>query len=241
LGLFTLEAEGPGVGAGGFDLILWKGAGAPGICSTDTGLAMVDVDGVDAALGDVAWVTEAFEIGHEEGVGAAFEEFPVEGGDVEAMAFFVRKGHPADVGAVAGFLWFGVGEEEVGDGFFVEADEGASFAVDVGLVGAVAEPSEFIVAGGDGGLHADAGEVAEFAFGRNGDVDVETVVTGHIGDSAGGVASGNFQVAGEARSVGLGGGHRCLGSGGAPHAAAVGGAVSLVVIDERAPEVEVEG
>lgn len=30
MGLFTLEAEGLGVGAGGFDLILWKGAGAPG-------------------------------------------------------------------------------------------------------------------------------------------------------------------------------------------------------------------
>lgn len=197
--LFPLEAERPGVGAFGGDFVFGEDAGAPGVGSADAHLFVVDVEGDDVTLGDVDGVAAVFEIRHEAGVGAAGEVVIPEGGGGEAMAFFVGEGDGAELGEVSGFLWLDVGEEEVIDGGGPATDPSSGLAVGVGFVGAVSEPVDLVVGGGDGALHAEAWEVAEFALGGDGDVDIDDAFGPDLVDEfSSGAGGGDFEVEVEA-------------------------------------------
>lgn len=101
---------------------------------------MVDIESDDVALRDVDGVASSLQVGHKAGISASGEKLIAEGGDGEALSFFVEKGKSAKVGEVAGFLGFHVREEEVIDGGSVTTDDGSGFAVGVGFVRAISEP-----------------------------------------------------------------------------------------------------
>jgi hypothetical protein len=209
--LLALEAEGPGVGSFWLDLVFWEGAGAPGVGAAEAHLEVVDVEGDDVAFWDVDGVAATFEVGHEAGVGSAGEEVFSEGGGGEALSFRVKEGEGAEVGEVAGFLGLEVGKKERVGGGGPAAEDAAGFSIGVGFVGAVAEPGDLVVGVGDGALHAEAGDGAEFPFWGDGDINVEgSVGSDGVGDVSGGSSGGNFEIEG----VCVGGGVSDFGDGG---------------------------
>ncbi|MFT6862175.1 MAG: hypothetical protein ACJAVK_000730 [Akkermansiaceae bacterium] len=243
--LLSLEAEGPGVGAGGFDAVLREDAGSPGVDAGDAHLLVIEVEGNTVAFRDVDGVASAFEIGHEAGVGPAGEEVFSEGGGGEALSVGVGEGESAEVGEITGFLRFEVGEEEVLDGGFPAANDASSFAVGVGFMRAVAEPGDLLVGFWDGALHAKAWDGAEFAFWGDGDVDVEFPLgSDGVGDVSGRASGGDFEVEGEGHVVCFGpnlvasaGG---VGARVTPSSGAGAKLVGTIVVDGGTPKVEMK-
>lgn len=96
-----------------------------------------------------------------------------EGGGDEALAVFVGEGEVTEVGEVSGFLWLNIWGEEVVDAAGPFVDPCSGLAVVVAFHGAIAIPSQGVVAVWDGALHTEAGEVSDVTFGGDAGFDVD--------------------------------------------------------------------
>lgn len=243
--LFSLEAKGPGIGAGGLDAVFGEGAGTPGVGPADAHLLVVDVEGDDVAFWDVDGVASAFEVGHEARVGPAGEEVITEGGDGETLSTCVEKGEGAQVGEVSGFLGLEVGEEEVIGGGGPASEDAAGFSVGVGFVGTVPEPRNLVVGGRDGALHAEAGEGANLPLGGDGDVNIEGAIPEDgVGDVSGRFSGGDFEVERGCRGTGTSGvnmiGADGIGASVSPGSGTCPKLVGSIIVNGGTPKIEKE-
>ena len=121
-------------------------------------------------------------------------------------------------------------------------DDPSGFAVGISFVRSVAKPRDLVVGIRNGALHAETWKGADFSFRCDSDFHVDVAISEDgVGDVAGGVSRWDLKVEGKAVGGGLGHfGDSGIGAGVAPHAGAGPEVVGAVVVDGRAPEVEVE-